>query len=458
MKLWQKISLICTAVLLLTVAACSALLLANSRSSILSMTIGTTKKDLANLETSFSSMVSYYGKEDADPIVKRALIRYYFAKLADNTAVLISGDETLYSNLVFDPQTVLPRDGLDGDNHYIGTIQGRHVLVVGSNIPLFYENYTIYNVRDISDVYQNITGMIWRFGAISIAGILAGMLLIVLLVRYATRPLKDLGKTARVIARGQYGERATVRTGDEIGELAKDFNAMAGAVQTHFEEQKEIMQRQQLFIGAVTHEFKTPLTSVIGHAETLLYTHMPENVAAKSLSHIHEQCQWLERLTQKLLKLITIEEDIQTREESVKALFAAVSESVSETLGRRKVALEILCDIDTLPMDFDLMHSLFVNLVDNAAKASAAGQTVTVRAYDRTVEVIDRGIGIPADELPRVIEPFYMVDKSRSRKLSGSGLGLALAKRIAEAHGAHMDIESTPGSGTTIKVIFPDNI
>ena len=125
MKLWLKISLICTAVLLLTVAACSALLLVNSRSSILSMTIDSTKKDLANLETSFSSMVSYYGKEDADPIVKRALIRYYFAKFADNTAVLISDDETLYSNLVFDPQTVLPRDGLDGDHYYIGTIQGR---------------------------------------------------------------------------------------------------------------------------------------------------------------------------------------------------------------------------------------------------------------------------------------------------------------------------------------------
>ena len=127
-----------------------------------------------------------------------------------------------------------------------------------------------------------------------------------------------------------------MRTDDEIGELAKDFNAMAGAVQTHFEEQKEIMQRQQLFIGAVTHEFKTPLTSVIGHAETLLYTHMPEDVAANSLSHIHEQCQWLERLTQKLLKLITMGEDIAPKEESVGALLAAVSESVSETLGRRQ--------------------------------------------------------------------------------------------------------------------------
>ena len=104
------------------------------------------------------------------------------------------------------------------------------------------------------------------------------------------------------------------------------------------------------------------------------------------------------------------------------------------------------------------MLSLLVNLADNAAKASAAGQTVTIRAYDRTVEVVDQGIGIPAEELPRVIEPFYMVDKSRSRKLGGSGLGLALANRIAKAHGARMVIESTPGSGTAIKVIFPDNI
>lgn len=458
MKLWQKISLICTAVFVLIVGACSTLLLLNSRSSILSMTIQSTKKDLVNLETSFTGMVSYYGREDASPIVKRSLINYFFSQFASNTAVLISNDEALYNNLVFDPQTLLPRDGLGDDTYYIGTIQGRHVLVVGSNTTLLSGSYTIYNVRDITDVYQNITRMIWRFGAISIAGILTGMLLIVFLVRYETRPLKDLGHTARDIAGGGYGERAAVHTRDEIGELARDFNAMAEAVQTHIEEQREIMERQQLFIGAVTHEFKTPLTSVIGHSETLLYTRMPADVVENSLSHIHEQCQWMERLTQKLLMLITMGEDIAAREESVEGLLAAVRESVSETLQKRGITLETVCEIDTLPMDFDLMQSLLVNLVDNASKASSPGQTVTVRAYDRTLEAVDQGIGIPADELPRIMEPFYMVDKSRSRKMGGSGLGLALAKRIAEAHGAHIVIESAPGQGTAIQVIFPDHI
>ena len=458
MKLWQKISLLCATVFLMIVGACSTLLILNARDSMLSLTIDSTRKEFDTLQTSFTGMVSYYGRDDADPIVKRSLIRYCFSQFASNTAVLISDDETLYSNLVFDPEAVLPREELDGYSYYIGMVQGRHVLVVGANITFLSGNYTIYDVRDISDVYQNITDMIWKFGAISIAGILAGVLLIVFLVRYAIRPLKSLGKTAAVIAQGGYGERAAVPAKDEIGELAEDFNVMAQAVQQHIEEQREIMERQRLFIGAVTHEFKTPLTSVIGHAETLMYTRMPADVAANSLSHIHEQCRWLERLTQKLLKLITLTEEIDPKEESVTALIAAAAESVRETLAQRGLELVTSCEADTLPMDFDLMQSLLVNLIDNAAKASSPGQTIGIRAYGRTLEVFDHGIGIPQSELTHITEPFYMVDKSRSKKQGGSGLGLALVKRIAEAHGARIEIESKPGAGTVIRVIFPDNI
>lgn len=458
MRLWLKISLLCAVTFLLIVGACSTLLILNARDSILSVTVDSAKEELSNLQTSFAGMAAYYGKDDADPIVKRSLVKYCFSKFAANTSVLISGDETLYSSIVFDPRQYLPPDDLGQGNYYIGQINGSHVLIVVTETTVLSETYTIYDVHDISDVYRNLSRMVLKFSAISIAGILAGMTLIVLLVRYAILPLKNLGKTAKIIAEGGYGERAPVRANDEIGELAADFNIMAEAVQSHFEEQKETMRRQQLFIGAVTHEFKTPLTSVIGHAETLLYTRMPAEVAEHSLTHIHQQCRWLERLTQKLLSLITLQKDIQTKQGSVSALIATVEESVGETLKQRGIELVTSCEINTLPMDFDLMQSLLVNLVDNASKASAPGQSVEIRAYDRVLEVIDHGIGIPQSEIARITEPFYMVDKSRSRKMGGSGLGLALAKRIAQAHGARISIESSPGKGTSIRVIFPDNI
>ena len=98
------------------------------------------------------------------------------------------------------------------------------------------------------------------------------------------------------------------------------------------------------------------------------------------------------------------------------------------------------------------MCSALVNLTENACKASSPGQTVILRAYDSTLEVVDNGIGIPQEALGRITEPFYTVDKSRSKKHGGVGLGLALVQEIVRAHGAALEIDSTPGQGTTVRI------
>jgi two-component system phosphate regulon sensor histidine kinase PhoR len=140
---------------------------------------------------------------------------------------------------------------------------------------------------------------------------------------------------------------------------------------------------------------------------------------------------------------------------SVPALFESVEESMRETLRRQDVSLHIQCEFDSLCMDEDLMRSLLINLLDNAAKASCPGQAITLRAYDNIIEVTDHGAGIPPQEIGRVTEPFYMVDRSRSKAKGGSGLGLALVKAIADAHDAEMHITSTLEKGTTVQICFP---
>ena len=461
MKLWLKISLICTAVLLLIVCACSVLLLEASRQKIISLAEENAKAEQANLQESFQRMLMLYGNGDLGPVEKRALAQYCFRNLANTseTSVLLSGGDTIYSNLVFNPGDYLPLSQTDLQQSSLKKIGGVNVIIVGGRTDVYSpaEQYDVYYVQDITGVYASISQMAWEFGAVSLVCVLIGVGLIVVLMKYATKPAVKLGQSARRIARGEYAERVTVESGDEIGELALDFNRMAEAVQARVEELRELAQRQQLFIDGLTHEFKTPLTSLVGHAETLLYTKMPEDAAQDSLLTIREQCRWLERLTQKMLRLIALQEDIELKEESVAALLDAAGESVAESFSRRGVGLEISCRADTLPMDSDLMLSLLINLTDNASKASAAGQTVALRAYDRTIEVEDHGIGIPAAEISRITEPFYMVDKSRSRKAGGVGLGMALVKRIADAHGARITIESAPGEGTCVCVIFPDN-
>lgn len=452
MKLWQKISLICSAVLTSIVLLMGGLLLREAEQSILDLTYQQSSDKQRNLSASFSEMSNYYLEETDSAPVEYSLVKYCFSRFADSTCVLMKGSETLYSNVAVDMSRYIIK-GYDAEQ-FEEEIGGRQILITGSNVNVRNERYAVYVVEDITGVYESITRMVWRFALIGGVGILLGFVLIGLLVRRSMQPLAVLKTAAGRIAAGGYGERATVLSKDEVGALANDFNRMAEAVENHIGDLTETAERQRLFIGGVTHEFKTPLTTVILNADTLQNAYMDEKERQTALSYIERQCKWLERMTQKRLKLITLKQDIELKPSSVPQLFERVEESMAETLRQRDTRLISECKLNTLSMDADLMQSVLINLVDNASKASAPGQAVTMRAYDDVIEVSDNGIGIPESELARITEPFYVVDKSRSKKLGGSGLGLALVKEIVNAHGAALEIESSVGVGTTIRVRF----
>lgn len=452
MKLWQKVSLICSAVLTSIVLLMGGLLLREAEQSILDLTYQQSSDKQRNLSASFSEMSNYYLEDSDTKPVEYSLVKYCFSRFADSTCVLMKGSETLYSNVAVDMSRYIIK-GYDAEQ-FEEEIGGRQILITGSNVNVRNERYAVYVVEDITGVYESITRMVWRFALIGGVGILLGFVLIGLLVRRSMQPLAVLKTAAGRIAAGGYGERATVLSKDEVGALANDFNRMAEAVENHIGDLTETAERQRLFISGVTHEFKTPLTTVILNADTLQNAYMDEKERQTALSYIERQCKWLERMTQKLLKLITLKQDIELKPSSVPQLFERVEESMAETLRQRDTRLISECKLNTLSMDADLMQSVLINLVDNASKASAPGRAVTMRAYDDVIEVSDNGIGIPESELARITEPFYVVDKSRSKKLGGSGLGLALVKEIVNAHGAALEIESSVGVGTTIRVRF----
>ena len=452
MKLWQKVSLICSAVLTSIVLLMGGLLLREAEQSILELTYQQSSDKQRNLSASFSEMSNYYLEETDSAPVEYSLVKYCFSRFADSTCVLMKGSETLYSNVAVDMSRYAIK-GYDAEQ-FEEEIGGRQILITGSTVSVRNEPYAVYVVEDITGVYESITRMVWRFALIGGVGILLGFVLIGLLVRRSMQPLAVLKTAAGRIAAGGYGERATVLSKDEVGALANDFNRMAEAVENHIGDLTETAERQRLFIGGVTHEFKTPLTTVILNADTLQNACMDEEERQTALSYIERQCKWLERITQKLLKLITLKQDIELKPSSVPQLFERVEESMAETLRQRDTRLISECKLNTLSMDADLMQSVLINLVDNASKASTPGQAVTMRAYDDVIEVFDNGIGIPESELARITEPFYVVDKSRSKKLGGSGLGLALVKEIISAHGAELEIDSSVGIGTTIRIQF----
>ena len=461
MKLWKKISLLCSLVLVLIMGVCTAILTTQARDRILNLTYQNAEQKQQALVRSFSNMLLYYHEEQDSAAATRSLAKYCFTQYADSEAVLMLSGETVYSALSFDPSEYLTLEG-GTPQRCTGTADGRELLIVGSSerLPYSFANNpdgagcTVYIVQDITPVYEQIRTLTLQFAAIGAVCIGLGLLLIAMLVRRSMRPLQELQNAAAHIAAGSYEERVTISSADEVGALARDFNVMAGSVEQRIAELTETAERQRLFIGGVTHEFKTPLTALLLNADSLQNTYLGEEERSTAIAQIEQQTRWLERLVQKLLRLITLEQAPELRTSSVPELLERVKESTADALTQRGVTLQTECRAERLDMDADLMQSVLVNLVDNAGKASQPGQTVSLTADAAGFTVRDHGCGIPCEEIESITEPFYMVDRSRSKKQGGVGLGLALVKEIVRAHGGRLKIESSVGEGTTVRVLM----
>lgn len=334
------------------------------------------------------------------------------------------------------------------------------------------KEYTLSLVRNVTSTLDDVNRLGMKCAFAGAAVIIAAALLVFLLVRRSLLPVHELEKGAVEISDGNYESRIPVKGHDEIASLAERFNRMAEAISEKIAALNETAERQQTFIGALSHEMKTPVTSIMARSETLLVRDISEDDKQRSLERIYNQCAWLEKLSGKLTALIMLQGRVDVKPESVRELLAAVEETVLDVLDEKNITLVTDCKMDTLPVDFDLMRAALANLVDNAAKASERSSLIELRAYDHPadacvgggpgnhiIEVEDHGRGIPKEEIERITQPFYMVDRSRSKKTGGVGLGLALVERIVQAHRAKMTISSTFGQGTTVKMVFsPDDV
>ena len=384
------------------------------------------------------------------PIVRRSYIINKFRSLADaGEFVLQKGDEFWVNNTGFDVKSILPAGKAaklseSGSTQYkLARIDGADYFIAASPASIAQEDYYVSLMRNMTPQINSVRSLAAKcalVGAVITAIAAYAMHLIVL---RSLLPIKALQEGANQISGGKYEERIPVHGHDELSELAADFNSMAEAIQGSIQELNERAERQQAFINDLSHELKTPVTSILLSSETLLSRSVPPDAAQNALVRIYDQCKWLEQLSLKLMTLVLLQGEISLREESV------------AQLEKQGMKLCLNCETDTLPMDFDLMRSALVNLVENARKASRDGQSIYLCAKDNAIEVRDFGQGIPAKELPRITEPFYMVDKSRSKKQGGAGLGLAIVQRIASAHGAALTAESIPGEFTLIKIVFP---
>jgi signal transduction histidine kinase len=289
-------------------------------------------------------------------------------------------------------------------------------------------------------------------GAVLVALALAS----VPLARSIAAPVERLTAAARALGAGDLSVRAGVRARGELGELGNAFDEMAGRLQ-------RLIEGERALLANVSHELRTPLARIRVALE--LAAEGDAERARRYLGEIGQDLAELDGLVADVLAAARLDARgaAALRVEAAPVDLAALAADAAERFraGHEGRTLEVSV-ADGLPAvtgDAALLRRLLVNLLDNAAKYSEppAPVTLAVRAADgaAVVEVRDRGIGIAAEDLPRLFTPFFRTDRSRARGTGGTGLGLALAKRIAEAHGGTVSAESVPGEGTVFRVKLP---
>jgi signal transduction histidine kinase len=275
------------------------------------------------------------------------------------------------------------------------------------------------------------------------------------LSRRTLAPVKALTSAAKRLGRGDFSQRVQIKDKSELGELAQAFNSMASDL-----ERAEKLRRNM--VADVAHELRTPLSNVQGYLEALRDGVIKPD--KKTIRSLHEEASLLSRLVDDLqelslaeadkLKLVCQPEDIG---ELIRQAVAAVE--TQEKAKGLSLSVELPDKLPPVNIDSRRIGEVLRNLLENAVAHTSKGSTITVAAKQQDnwveVSVADTGEGIPAKDLPNIFERFYRVDKSRTRATGGSGLGLTIAKRLVEAHGGKIEVQSEVGKGSLFSFTIP---
>jgi signal transduction histidine kinase len=289
------------------------------------------------------------------------------------------------------------------------------------------------------------------------SGILFSAIVGAWMARRALRPVDELTKTAMAIYRAENLERRVTvpKTNDEVGHLSQAFNEM-------LERLSQLFRAQQRLIADVSHELRTPLTVIRGNVDLL---RMGECCDRELLDAITEESDRMTRMVKNLSLLSQMDAGVlqlNLKQINVQQLLASILRS-AQIISAGKVSISAVSEPDlTIEADPDQTKQVLLNLVENAIKYTPEGGEVKIEAtgsynnynYVR-ISVSDNGPGIPEKDLPHIFERFYRVDKSRSRALGGSGLGLSIAYSIVQAHHGQIVVCSKEGVGTTFDVYLP---
>jgi len=343
----------------------------------------------------------------------------------------------------------------NAEKNYDPLITGVESTYVGD----FYTSPQV-GVRVVPAQQAKRTFATWSYTVLIVLTIL-GTGAVYVVTGHALKPVRELSHAVSEIREHNLSNRLqTTYTKDEIGELTDGFNRMLERLNDAFE-------RQRRFTANSAHELKTPLSIIKSGIQVLNMESEPSIGEYKENIEIIDQS--IERLIDVVDDLLTIasEGEGYLKKEAMKEvllgpMFDEILNDVSSLYYEDNIIFHNMCGDTQLMGNPTLLYRAFFNIVENAFKYNTPNGeiNISINESNENIEIIilDTGVGIPKDELPIIFEPFYRVDKSRSRKVGGSGLGLSITKTILDKSGASISVESTVGAGTRFVVTFPKNI
>lgn len=476
MKLWQKIFLWTLLIVMTAVSASGISILKNNYESSIDMQINNSLSEhqymISNLKNRIIADRNKLGaillSEDeiqnvftdifnANDNKKSTAINIYnlnHAIIYNNNPIEISND--LYTTILNNKDTY----------SLINHINKNHYLFIGSVITLERQSYIFITTSDISNIYNlynsQLTYTKWLSGILS----LISAFCLLILVKSLLSPLTKFNRATRNIANGDYSKRINIKGHSELNELATNMNIMVDSIEDNINLLQETADNRREFINNLTHEMKTPLTSILGFADIL---RIKRNITPHEITEysgiILEEAKRLKNLSGKLMEIITVgETNLELQDYSSTELFSQIILTLKPIFNNNNINFDYSIEDCIISVDSELFKSMIYNLVDNAVKASKNGKYVNINGtYTSTnqsnglftISIADEGIGISEKDISKITEPFYMVDKARSRKAGGAGLGLALCKKIADIHNAEFKITSQVKVGTTVSILLP---
>ncbi len=286
---------------------------------------------------------------------------------------------------------------------------------------------------------------------------IAAFIVLVLFTYVVYIPIRKITKAAEAYAEGNFDTKIDIHSNDEIGYLAASLNYMANELNTLEDDQKK-------FVSNVSHDFRSPLTSIKGYVEAMLDGTIPPEMQEKYLNIILFETERLNKLTKSLLELNKFGSHgaiLDITRFDINQTIRTTAQTFEGICKEKRISFNLILTGDTLLVSADMskIQQVLYNLIDNAIKFSHPDSTITIETTEKNdkifLSVKDNGIGIPGDSVKKIWERFYKTDLSRGKDKKGTGLGLSIVKEIIQAHGENINCISTEGVGTEFIFTLP---